>query len=98
MTIKNRIAKLEGGTRATVRKQRKIFQPRTQAEIDAEKAQSRALYAHLRAIVSADSFAVILQDTENETGNFLAKRFESRDAEIVKADCIELLDYLEARL
>lgn len=74
------------------------FRPRTPAELEAEKAESRELYARLRGIVTSETLPDILQDPDNETGAYLARRFESRDPAKVKADCISLLDKLEAAL
>ena len=74
------------------------FRPQTAAELEAEKDKSRSIYSHLRAIVTSDDLPAILQDKTDETGQFLVRRFGSSDPATVRADCIELLDYLEARL
>jgi hypothetical protein len=95
MNHKSRLAKLERPAKTTQARQ---FRPRTQAEIEKEKDESRALYSHLRMIVNGEALPSILQDATNETGVYLVKRFGTNDAAKVKADCVTLLDELEAKL
>jgi hypothetical protein len=97
MTIKSRLDRLEKQEQPKATRY-KHFRPQTAAEIEAEKAESRALYSHLRAVVTSDDLPAILQDATNEMGSLLVRRFGSDDPATVRTDCIELLDYLEARL
>jgi hypothetical protein len=95
MSAKQRIAKLEKG-KVKQASGFMTFKPPTLAQLEREKAESLALYSKLRRIVTSDELPNILQEADG-IGGLLVRRFGSKDADKVRAECVTLLDNLEAR-